>query len=290
MAVYSSLGSLGSLGSRGASLVAALCVVSWIACTGGNNGTTMADSAASSGGSSSSGSSSSSSDGSSTGDGTGSTSEASSTTEDTSSTGAGTCELNVDLSVLVSHLADLQQVCDAVTEGASDLAPIGFLAAPGYSDSLLVAVASPLQEACAEASILEPECTGDQCWQVSCTGDGAGWSLTAWVDQAPAQSGDYTFSELSVTVSSAQVAGDFTFQISSTATKGPEAWGVAANGSFSGGAFDVVALLPEIIDGHETVLIAAGSGGAFSGTLEVDNVAVADVASDGTITPTGACW
>ena len=271
--------------ARGASVVAALSVVSLIACAGGNNGATTVVST-----SSSSDGSSSSSDGSSTGEATGSTSEVSSTTEDTGSTGAATCELDLDLSVLVLYLADLQQVCDAVTEAASDLSPVGFLAAPGYSESLLVAVASPLQEACAEASILDPECVDDQCWQVACTGDGAGWSLTAWVDKLPAQSGDYTFSELSVTVSSGQVAGDFAFQISSTATKGPESWGVAANGSFSGGAFDVVALLPEMIDGHETVLIAAGSGGTFSGTLEVDNIAVAEVASDGTLTPTDACW
>jgi len=272
--------------SRVASVIAAALVVSLGACAGGSNEETGVVSTTSTG----DGSSSGSSDGTSTGDGMGSTSEASSTTEDTSSTGAVTCELDIDLSVLVAHLADLQQVCDAVTQGANELSPIGFLAAPGYSESLLIAAASPLEEACAEASILDPECDNDQCWQVECTGTGAGWRLTAWADQAPAQSGDYTFSEIAVTVSSGEVAGDFAFQIASTATKGPETWGVAANGSFSGGAFDVVALLPEIIEGHETVLIAGGSDGTFSGRLEVDNVAVADVASDGALTPTGACW
>ena len=156
----------------------------------------------------------------------------------------------------------------------------------------MIAIASPLDEACAEASVLEPVCVDEEarCWQVACTGESSRWSLTTWVNQVPAQSGDYTFSELAVTVSSVEVAGSFDFQISSVATKGPATWGVTANGSILDGDFEVVVLLPELVEGHETVLVANGAGGVFGGQLEVDNVAVATVNADGTIEPMGPCW
>jgi len=217
-------------------------------------------------------------------------------TGSTEGTTAGVCELDVeldmDLSVLVDHIADLQEVSTAISNDASELKPVGFLAAPGYSEELLLAVASPLDQACEEASVLEPVCVEDEarCWQVACTGEGARWSLTSWVNQIPAQAGDYTFSELAVTVSSVEAAGSFDFQISSLATKGPATWGVTANGSILDGDFDVVVLLPELVEGHETVLIANGTKGVFGGQLEVDNVAVATVSADGTLTPVGPCW
>lgn len=217
-------------------------------------------------------------------------------TGSTEGTTAGLCELDVeldmDLGVLAAHIVDLQAVSASVSSNASELQPVGFLAAPGYSDELLIAIASPLDQSCEEASVLEPVCIDEEarCWQVACTGEGVGWTLTTWVNQVPAQSGDYTFSELAVTVSSVEVAGSFDFQISSLATKGPATWGVTANGSILDGDFDVVVLLPELVEGHETVLIASGAGGVFSGQLEVDNVAVATVSADGTLAPTGPCW
>jgi len=216
-------------------------------------------------------------------------------TDGTSSTGGcelDEVELDMDLGVLEDHIADLQEVSAAISSDASDLKPVGFLAAPGYSDELLIAVAPPLDQACEAASVLDPVCEEDEgrCWQVACTGEGALWSLTSWVNLVPAQAGDYTFSELEVTVSSVEAAGSFDFQISSLATKGPATWGVTANGSIVDGDFQVVVLLPELIEGHETVLVANVAKGVFGGQLEVDNVAVAMVGADGTIEPIGECW
>jgi len=223
--------------------------------------------------------------------------DATGSTEDTtgasdgSSTSTGTqevCELGVDLEVLHRYLDDLQEVSDALA-AASDLKPAGFLAAPGYSEALMINLAQPLEEPCAEASALDPVCEEDRCWQVSCTGEGAKWTVSSWVDLFPAQAGDYTFSELSVTVSSGE-QGIFDFQIASFATKGPERWGIAGNGAIVGGGFDTVTLLADLVEDHESVLIAVSDDGTFSGSLEVDNIAVAEINADGTLTATGACY
>ncbi|MCB9569364.1 MAG: hypothetical protein H6710_19475 [Myxococcales bacterium] len=209
------------------------------------------------------------------------------------STGEGTtqgaCELDVDLAVLSDHLGALATMAGALHNEVGAGTGGGFLAAPGLGE-LSEVLTITLKEPCAGADALDPVCEGASCGQLVCSGDGAGWSFNAWLDAIPTQAGDFTFSELSVVVSWVDGADEVSFQILSKATRGPESWSVSANGTIQGGAFEIVALLPELIDGAETVLVASGGGGAFSGQLEVNGVDVALVGDGAGMTPTGACW
>ncbi|MCA9663142.1 MAG: hypothetical protein KC486_32710 [Myxococcales bacterium] len=278
-----------------AAALAAVTFCSWTTgCAGDDSGSTGTTASASDsdsdsdGGSTGEATSASDSDGGSTGGESVSDSDTDSGTSD--GTTGGACPLDVELEVLSALLVDLGAVSQSLSGGASTLQPAGFLVAPGFSDDKAVFYAAALDEACGEASVLDPVCEGERCWQVSCTGVEGDWSVTAWLDPLPAQAGDFTFSDLSAIVSWSEAEGAFSYQITSKATKGPATWGVNAHGGVTGTGFDVVALLPELVDAHETVLVAAGEGGTFSGELQVDGIGVASVGADGSLTPTGACF
>lgn len=263
----------------------------WTAGCAGDSGSAAGSASDSDSGDSDSGGDASSSGSTSAGDSdSGGTSTGDSDSGGTGDSTGEACELDLEVDVLRDLVIDLGAVTETVRGGAGTLQPAGFLVAPGYSADKAVIYAAALTEACGDAAALDPGCDAGRCWQVACTGVAGEWSVTTWLESVPAQAGDFTFSDLSAALTFSDDSAEFTFQITSKATKGPATWGVSANGQITAGGFTVVALLPELFGGHETVLIAASEGEGFSGELEINGVSVATVGADGNLTPTGACY
>lgn len=229
--------------------------------------------------------STSSSSSSSTGDTTSDTT-AGATTEDATT---GVCEPGIDLDLLRRHLADLTAIAAAISGEASALQPVGFLTAPGYESASVTTIDAPLADPCAEASFLDPVCEAGVCRQLACTGVGAGWSLTHWIDPAPAVVDGRTFNDLSVVVDWGDGAASIAWVLAASVSDGPALWSVQGSGSFDGAGVTITEYLGGLADGPAAVLMVTGATGSLGGTLEIGGVVIAEVLADGSLMATGAC-
>jgi hypothetical protein len=152
------------------------------------------------------------------------------------------------LGVLSVHAHDLSLSAILLAGHASEREMVGFFVVPGLSgeDGVPGSFLIPV-DTCSEPTMFDPFCEMNRCSRLACTGEGAGWTVSYWLEE-PAQIAEFDFESARVDTTWADGATGIGFELQTAATgPGDRAWDVIGSGTMDVDAIEATVTFQKLL-------------------------------------------